>query len=456
MLRLRVQANNLLKFFLLILLFFSVLHCRKKETVFNPNDPEIIHRNVKRLTEVMIYDIFSPPVASRIYSYTCLAQFEAVRYLRNEYSSLANRYNGFDSMPRPSENFRVHFILAATKAFFTVADRVIFSKDSLKAYTDTLYAKFATALPSEEYRNSLQFGDSVGKNILRRLATDNYKETRGMPKFIGERGEGKWEPTSPDYLDATEPYWSKILPFSLDSSMQFRANPPLPYNADTASLFYKMVYEVYAINEKLTDEQKTIARYWDDNPFVMEHSGHLMFANKKITPGGHWMGITAIACRNADADAAKSAQAYALVAPALLDAFISCWETKYKYQYVRPITAINDRIKRNWNSFLQTPPFPEYTSGHSTISGSASEVLTALFGDGKAFLDDSDKPYIGMTRQFQSFRQAAEEASISRLYGGIHYRASLDSGLYRGRQVGNHLLARCGVNPASPRLAKSR
>jgi len=124
----------------------------------------------------------------------------------------------------------------------------------------------------------------------------------------------------------------------------------------------------------------------------------------------------------------------------LLEAFISCWSTKYAYNFVRPITVINEWIDKSWDSYLQTPPFPEYTSGHSTISGSAATILTGLFGENFAFHDDADKEYIGMERDFNSFMEAAQEASISRLYGGIHYRRSLDIGLETGINVGKHVL----------------
>jgi hypothetical protein len=158
------------------------------------------------------------------------------------------------------------------------------------------------------------------------------------------------------------------------------------------------------------------------------------------------MGLAAIASKQTGADAVKTAQAYCLTSIALLDAFISCWDAKYFYEYVRPITLINGWMNREWNSYLQTPPFPEYTSGHSTISGASAEVLTSLFGDNFSFHDNSDSAYIGMTRDFSSFRQAAGEASISRLYGGIHYRLSLDSGLARGAMVGKNLLKEAGLS----------
>jgi hypothetical protein len=293
------------------------------------------------------------------------------------------------------------------------------------------------------YENSVEFGAAVAASIMVRAKKDNYKETRAMEKFQGSEEDGKWRPTPPDYLDGTEPYWKMIMPFSLDSSSQFDPGPPPPFSKDLNSEFYKMNFEVFETGKNLTQVQKDIAYFWDDNPFVSHYKGHLAFNTKKQTPGGHWMGITTIACRKTNADAVKSARAYALVAVGLLDGFISCWDTKYRYQYIRPITIINDWFDKSWEPYLQTPPFPEYTSGHSTISASAATILTALFGENFAFHDDADKEYIGMERDFSSFMQASLEASVSRLYGGIHYRLSLDTGVEAGKKVGTHVLKTC-------------
>ena len=139
----------------------------------------------------------------------------------------------------------------------------------------------------------------------------------------------------------------------------------------------------------------------------MEHSGHILYANKKITPGGHWMGIAAIAARQTNANEVSVARAYALTASALFEAFIACWNVKYKWSYVRPVTVINEFLDKKWTSFLQTPPFPEYTSGHSTITAAAATVLTKLYGDNFSFNDTSDLRYIGMQRTFNSFLQAS-------------------------------------------------
>ena len=165
----------------------------------------------------------------------------------------------------------------------------------------------------------------------------------------------------------------------------------------------------------------------------------MMFVNKKITPGGHWIGITAIACKKTKADAVKTAQAYALTSIALYDAFICGWQVKYTTEYIRPVTVINDKIDHKWLPLLQTPPFPEYPSGHSDISGASAVILTHLFGDNFEYDDTSDLRYIGMQRHFKSFLKAADETSISRFYGGIHYKNSVDQGAVQGRQIGEYI-----------------
>ncbi|MBD0374763.1 MAG: vanadium-dependent haloperoxidase [Flavisolibacter sp.] len=413
-------------------------------------DTDLLHRNTDQLTQVIIHDMFSPPVSSRIYSYTALAAYEAIRFQKPGYPSLTAQMHGFAPMPEPEKNKPYNYLLAATKAFFTVAEKITFSKDTLAKYEDKVYKDFASLLDNETYKRSVAFGEAVGKKILERTAIDKYKETRGMPKFLGTNDPGKWRPTPPDYLDAAEPHWSKIMPLVVDSASQIKCPPPPPYSTEKNSAFYKTAIEVYTIGKTLTDEQRTIAKYWDDNPFVMEHAGHMMYGNKKITPVGHWIGITTIATKKKNLDAVETAQTYALTASAIFDAIISCWDTKFKTQLVRPITIINEFIDPTWQPLLQTPPFPEHTSGHSGISAAAATILTNRLGDNFAFEDTSDLPYIGMKRNFQSFMQAALEASISRVYGGIHYRTGVESGTEQGKKVADYVLNKIKLGPLSP------
>lgn len=421
------------------LLFCSVVFfvaCNQKKE-FNLSDAEILHQNQDILTTIIIYDVFTPPVASRIYLYSSLASYEAMRFGKAGTVSIAEKLNGFGKMPIPENGKNYNYTLAATKAFFTVVRNVkVFSVDSLNAYEASVYNHFKETLDDDTYQRSVYFGDTIGKTILARAATDGYLKSRGKPKFIGSNDHDKWRPTPPDYMDGVEWCWNTMKPVVMDSASQFMPPRPPAFSSDTNSVFFKGVKEVYTISKNLTEEQRLIARYWDDNPFVMEHTGHLMFANKKITPGGHWMGIAAIAAKQTKADEVKTAQTYALTAIALYDAFISCWDEKYRSNYIRPVSIINEKLEDTWTSLLQTPPFPEYTSGHSTITRSAATVLTKLYGENFAFQDTSDLKYIGLQRHFNSFIKAAEEASISRVYGGIHYRISVNEGANAGRKLG--------------------
>ncbi|MDP1763748.1 MAG: vanadium-dependent haloperoxidase [Sediminibacterium sp.] len=420
-----------------ICIFIASCGTEKEKSI---NEAEVLHNNQDQLTQIIIYDVFTPPVSSRIYVYSSLASYEAIRFSKPGYPSIAEKLHGFKPMPQPEKDKSYDFALAATRAFFTVVHKVVFSLDSLKPYENTTLEKFKKSLDEETYNRSIAFGDSIGNTVLARAMGDGYLLSRGKPKYLGSNDPGKWRPTPPDYLDGVEWCWNTMKPMVLDSASQFIPVRPPVYSTDTNSVFFKGVKEVYTVGKGLSDEQKIIAKYWDDNPFVIEHSGHMMFGNKKITPGGHWMGIAAIAAKESKADAAKTAQGYVMTAVALYDAFISCWDEKYRSSVIRPVTVINEFIDKGWTPYLQTPPFPEYTSGHSSITASAATVLTRLYGDKFAFQDTSDLRYIGMQRHFNSFHEAAAEASISRVYGGIHYMTGVNVGADQGKKVGEYIV----------------
>lgn len=257
-------------------------------------------------------------------------------------------------------------------------------------------------------------------------------------------------------MDAVEPHWGALRPFVMDSGSQFRPEPPLPFDSSSSSPFMKEAREVYEVKARLTDEQKEILAFWDCNPYVMHVQGHTMFATKKITPGGHWMGIVGIAARKAGADPLRAADAYARTAIALADAFISSWDEKYRSNLIRPETVINRYIDEAWEPMLQTPPFPEYTSGHSVISNAAATVLTDVFGENFSFADSTEMEYGLPARSFPSFNNAAAEAAISRLYGGIHYRRAIEQGVTQGKRVGALVVERVRTRPGGAVLATHR
>ncbi|GJM34390.1 MAG: hypothetical protein DHS20C18_33910 [Saprospiraceae bacterium] len=415
----------------------------------NPNfqeearNPEFIHRSVKQLTDVIVHDIFSPPVASRIYAYPNIAAYEVIINEHSEYRSLAGQLRDLQEVPKPDPNLEYCFPLASVHAYLTMGKVLIFSEDTIAAFQERIYQEFKDLkMPKEVYKRSMDYGKAVADHILAWSAKDNYKETRTYPKYtIDSDDHARWQPTPPDYMDGIEPHWKKIRPFILDSANQFIPPPPTDYSVKPGSKFYEETMEVYqALQVKDKEDRLAIASFWDCNPYVSHHIGHVMYATKKITPGGHWIGITSIACRKAEADFMKAVEAYTLTSIALADAFISCWDEKYRSNLTRPETVINQFIDEEWKPVLQTPPFPEYTSGHSVISRAAAVVLTAVFGDNFSFRDNTEEEYGLTVRNFNSFLEASEEAAVSRLYGGIHYRPAIDNGIKQGEKVGEFVV----------------
>lgn len=424
---------------LVLLFIFSCNQEKSNSGTPVSTDPVQLHAAVNRLNDVVIYEIFSPPVASRIYVYSTLAAFEASRWMDTSYGSLTAQLNGFPQMPEPLPGQRYDFRIAGIEAFFNISLKLTFTKDSSKVTQEKILQEMKAGVDNDVYASSIAFGDAVAEAIWKRAANDQYKEIQGMARYSPLDIPGRWKNTPPDYLDAIQPFWSKMQPLVMDSSAQFKPVPPPAYSTDKSSAFWKEMMEVYEVSKTLTEEQKNIARFWDDNAAAITYKGHMMFANKKPSPGGHWMNIASIACKKAGFDWLQSSEAYAMTAVAMYEAFLSCWDEKYRSEYIRPVTVINETIDKNWQTFLQTPPFPEYTSGHSVASATISTVLTKIFGDNFAFTDDYELPYIGIERSFPSFIKASEEACISRLYGGIHFMSAINNGRSQGRNLGAYI-----------------
>jgi hypothetical protein len=409
-------------------------------------DADLLHSAMKQLTSVIVYDIFSPPQSSRVYSYASIAAYETLHHGHPEYRTLAGQANGLTPVPAPppsaSPDSQVNLTLAGVHAFMTVGRALTFSRarmDSLRLAMDERI-KRRGEIPEPAFKRSIEYGDSVASHILAWASKDHFPQTRGYPKFTVTSAPGQWVPTPPAYIDAIEPNWARLRPFTLDSAAQFRPKPPARFDTARTSEFFRQAQEVYEVGTKLTDREREIAAFWDCNPYVMHVRGHAMYATKKITPGGHWMGIVAAASRKSQADIMKSAEAYARTAMAVADGFISSWDEKYRSALVRPETVINAYLDESWEPLLQTPPFPEYTSGHSVISTAAATVLTDQFGDSFAFADSTEMEYGLPVRSFSSFNQAAAEAAISRLYAGIHYRMAIEEGITQGRKVGENVV----------------
>jgi hypothetical protein len=406
-----------------------------------------LHNSMQKISDVIVHDIFSPPVASRIYAYAAIAGYEALQLGNEDYQSLEGQLRDLKNVPKPGPNQEVCYPLASAQAMLKVGKALIFSEQMIDDFRSEVEAGFqAIQMPQAVYDASIAYGHAVADHILAWADKDMYKETRTYPKFSITDDPSRWKPTPPDYMDGIEPHWDQIRPFVIDSAQQFVPAPPTAYDMDDKDgQFYKEVLEVYTaleVDQEERAQRELIAGFWDCNPYVSHHKGHVMFATKKITPGGHWVGICQAACKKAKADIFQSADAYAWTAICLADAFISCWDEKYRSNLVRPETVINTHIDEEWKPFLQTPPFPEYTSGHSVISRSAATALTHVFGDNFNFIDSVEVVYGMPAREFESFYKASEEAAISRLYGGIHYGPACFIGVEQGGKIGDHIVSK--------------
>ena len=428
-------------FFAVALGAMAVVSCNRQtdyDAVFK--NPNLYCRTVYQLNTVVMGNNFSPIVASRNYTYANVAAYQVIAGgYPDHYESLAGQLNGLGKTPVPETGKPVDVEFAALLSFCKLGEAVTFPAGSMKAYVDSL-KKMADdhGMPKEIFDNSVAYADTVSAIIMAWSKGDHYLQTRGATEYTVMDSPGRWVPTPPAYSPAAEPHWREIRPMALDSFSQFPA--PAPYKYDITnknSDYYKQVMEIKNAGDSLTAEQAHMADFWDDNPFKLNVSGHLMFGTKKFSPPGHWMSITGIAAEKANADFPTTVIAFTKTAIALFDAFIQCWDAKYTYNTVRPETIINKYIDPNWRPHLQTPPFPEYTCGHSTGSAAAAEALTSVFGDNFNYTDTTELEFGIKSRSYKSFRDAAVENNWARFYGGIHFHQSCIVSTELGRKVGD-------------------
>lgn len=408
------------------------------------HDPRLYSNTVKKLNDIVLENNFPPMIASRNYAYANIAAYEVIAAGDKSYNSLAGQIHGLTSMPKPSNKGKVDFPFAALLAFCKVGNAVTFPEGSMDSYVDELKSKAKDAgMPSDIFDASVSYASVVGDSIMSWSKKDNYARIRSASKFTVTNEEGRWVPTPPMYAQAVEPHWMEIRTLVLDSCSQFKpVRPPKYEPKNTSSPFYKAVLLVKNTVDSLTPDQKHMADFWDDNAFKLNVNGHVMYATKKFSPGGHWMNIVGIIAANKKADFNTTVSAYAETSIALFDAFISCWDEKYRSNYIRPETVINKYIDPEWKPYIQTPPFPEYTSGHAVISAAAAEVMTHYFGDHVNYTDSSELEFGVPNRSFTSVRQASNEAGMSRVYGGIHFKNSCEVGHDEGVKVGELVLQR--------------
>jgi hypothetical protein len=373
---------------------------------------------------------YTPPVAARALGYAGVTLYEALIPGMPEQRSLVGTLNGLSVVPATGRRPAFHWPTVAGAALAGLfRELFVTAPPPLRAEIDMLEAMVGAAAPRGVRDRSAERGRQVAQAIVGWSHDDGGHEgyLRNFPAdYDAPSGPGLWVPTPPGYQRALQPTWGENRCLALTSADVCPPGPPPAYSADAGSAFYAEAVEVYEAVNQISDEQLEIARFWADNPATT------------ATPPGHSVSITSQVLRQRTASLETAAGAYARVGIAVADAFIACWRTKYRYNLVRPITYINEHIDPNWGSPLPvvTPPFPEYTSGHSVQSAAAATVLTELFGR-HGFTDSTHADRGLPSRSFGSFNDFAEEAAISRLYGGIHYQSAIQAGLRQGECIGH-------------------
>ncbi|MEO8210217.1 MAG: vanadium-dependent haloperoxidase, partial [bacterium] len=378
---------------------------------------------------------FTPPVAARAFGYTGIALYESVVPGMPLYKSLKNQLNGFVFLSEVTPG-NYHWPTSANAALANIVRKLFTnatpannaSIDSLEEAFNTVYQ---SQVDSATFARSKEFGKEIAYSVYRWSTTDHGREGQlhnTDPTYVPPVGPGLWVPTPPALASALQPRWGNNRPFITSNITTNQPPSPIPFSTNTNSTFYAEELEVYTTGISLSTEQRNIALFWADG-------------GGTFTPAGHWIAITQQILNSLNSKLDVAALAFTKVGISQTDAFISCWKTKFIYNVLRPITYIRTYIDSTWSPLIGTPPFPDYTSGHSSQSGAASQVLSDMFGYNVSFTDNSHPELAIPPRSFTSFYQASEEAAISRLYGGIHYRSSNERGVQCGRQIGMNVSA---------------
>ncbi len=376
-------------------------------------------------------EALSPPVASRVIGYVGVAVYETLVPGMPSYSSLGRQLNDLGDLPAAPSG-EVNWSLAVNAAVADVLVGLLPSASlptlsAIAARESAITTSLGDGVSAAVRTRSEGHGVAIAAAILDWASRDEFTLWNNCA-YVPPNDPGAWVPTPPAFANPLQPCWGNLRPFALLYAAECTPLSFPPFSLNAGSAFALEALEVYDTVNALTPEQLAIALFWADNP------------GQTGTPPGHWVSILRQVCAAESIDLELSTEAFAKLGIALADAFISCWEIKYAYNLLRPITYIRDPAgpiqDAAWDVApgVVTPPFPEFTSGHSVQSGAAAVVLRDVLGS-FPFVDDTHAG-VHPARSFQSFDEAAEEAAISRIYGGIHFRSACDYGVDQGRCIG--------------------
>jgi hypothetical protein len=402
-------------------------------------------------------DTISPPVAARTYAYGAVTLYESVVHGMPGHLSLSGQLNGLNGLPEPDPGLEYDWptvmaqaMTVASPQFYVFPERLFFEfTTGCQATLGSLgvaqigYRRAAGVQPAV-IDASISYGSALGGAIAAWANADGYPQIR-YKGYITPEGPDKWVPTGFSDTDKVanpvEPYFGTLRPMVLTNPSECAPPAPVPFSTTPGSDMYNQADAVYQSDLSLTKEQREIAQFWADGPGATP------------TPPGHWLAIASSFIRTGNLE--NAVKGYAKTSISYFDSFIAVWQSKYEHNLLRPETYIRRHINPSWRPFLPTPPFPEYVSGHSGMSGAAAVTFTDAFGNGP--FTDATKLRRGFgARSFTSFTHAAQEASISRLYGGIHFPMGNAEGLATGTCVGNAIVNRVHLMLTAPEYTPPR
>lgn len=379
---------------------------------------------------------YSPPVASRAFAYFGVIAYEAIASGRTDMATLAGQLNGLQALPK-REAGAIYDEATVLDAAMSSATQIFFDNTgptgqrAMTAWDSKFSPTVIADLPTDVVKRSQAYGRALTGAVAAWADEDGAGEIQNMGFPLDYKlkpGPEHWRPTSTIAVQQAPllPDWGKHRTFAMPTAATCNLPPPLPFSTDKDSAFYKDAVEVREVSLHLTDDQKAIAWFWSDDPML------------STTPPGHWIQVAFQMFERMQTPIQARVDLLMRLGVATADSFIGCWTTKFEYDLVRPVSYIHDNIDPHWEPLIITPPFPEYPSAHSVQSGAAADVLTKFFGDDIAYDDASHVRDGRPARHFASFWDAAHEAAISRLYGGIHFRTAIERGLEEGRCVGRY------------------
>lgn len=447
-------------------------------------DPKMVSEWMHTLYGGIRAERLSPPVASRLMAYATTALYSGLASTERALPPLSGTLNGLGRIPAPEDRQGYDPTITAVVAERVVLDSLLHeglptTRAGVARLADSLIRVQTTRGVSDKMRErSTGLGTRIGVAVIAWSRTDGFDSTRGRT-YTPPVGLAYWVNDAPantyasqmqsgasefvaldnpanvlqagavsdrslilsrpkkkvatlpavNMAGTSEPYWGHLRPFVLHTWDECAVDVPPDYAEGSDSPRYRDAREVFTTKSSLTPEQKEIALYWADN------------AGETGTPVGHWVSIAAQMVSERHLSAEDAARLMVSTSVAQADAFISSWGYKYKYNLIRPRTYIRRLIDPTWEPLIPTPPFPEYPSGHSTVSAAAAEVLTAMLGE--VPFEDSTSIVIGHdVRRFESFHAAAREAGASRIYGGIHFPTGNSGGRTLGECIGSKVVER--------------